>query len=45
MFATPIGYLIGGDGLLASDVTVGESEILGLVSKFTEKEKTYERTI
>jgi peroxiredoxin len=45
MFATPICYLIDGDGLLASDVTVGESAILELVSKITEEEKTYEQTV
>ena len=45
MFATPIAYLIGGNGLLASDVTVGEPAILGLVSKITEEEKTYEQTV
>ena len=45
MFATPICYLIDGDGLLASDATVGESAILGLVSKITEEEKTYEQTV
>jgi peroxiredoxin len=44
-FATPIAYLIGGDGLLVSDVAVGQTEILGLVSKIMEEEKTYEQTV
>ena len=44
-FATPIAYLIGADGLLASDVTVGESQILGLASKIMEEETAYEQTI
>jgi len=44
LLATPIGYLIGGDGCLASDVAVGESGILGLVSKI-EREEYLEQTV
>lgn len=44
MFATPIAYLIGENGLLASNVAVGEPGILGLVSSI-EKEKPLEQTV
>jgi hypothetical protein len=45
MFATPIAYLVGGDGVLVSDVAVGEAGILGLASKLIEEEKLHEQPI
>lgn len=33
MFATPIGYLVGEDGVLAEDVAVGGNAIMGLAAR------------
>lgn len=41
---TPVGFVIGSDGCLASDVAVGETGILGLVSN-VESEEHLEQTV
>jgi hypothetical protein len=33
MFATPIGYLVGKDGVLVEDVAVGGNQILALAAQ------------
>ena len=33
MFATPIGYLVGEDGVLVEDVAVGGNQILALAAQ------------
>jgi hypothetical protein len=33
MFATPVGYLINGEGIIAADAAAGEESILSLLSK------------
>jgi peroxiredoxin len=49
IFATPVGYLIGADGVLAFDVAVGEEAILRLadlsVSESNQSERAYEQVV
>jgi hypothetical protein len=49
IFATPVGYLIGADGVLAFDVAVGEEAILRLadlsVSESKQSERAYEQVV